>query len=110
MALMMSARQKCIQPSHCRNFRNKKREYPKGGKKNNDINEFQEGYQPKTILGKYENTDLLADSCNILKRWKNYFCQLLNLHGIHDVRQTEIHTADSLVLNLLVSRMKLLLI
>jgi hypothetical protein len=40
---------------------------------------------------------MLADSHNILNRWKNYFCQLLNIHGVNDVRQTEIHTADPLV-------------
>jgi hypothetical protein len=32
-----------------------------------------------------------------LNRWKNYFCQLLNVHGVNDVRQTEIHTAEPLV-------------
>jgi hypothetical protein len=29
--------------------------------------------------------------------WKNYFCQLLNVHGVNDVRQTKIHTAEPLV-------------
>jgi hypothetical protein len=29
--------------------------------------------------------------------WKNYFCQLLNVHGVNNVRQTEIHTAEPLV-------------
>jgi hypothetical protein len=32
-----------------------------------------------------------------LNRWKSYFCQLLNVHGIYDVRQKEIHTAEPLV-------------
>jgi hypothetical protein len=41
---------------------------------------------------KDENGDLLADSHNILNRWKNYFSQLLNVH-----RQIEIHTAEPLV-------------
>jgi hypothetical protein len=27
----------------------------------------------------------------------SYFCQLLNVHGVNDVRQTEIHTAEPLV-------------
>jgi hypothetical protein len=31
---------------------------------------------------------------------KCYFCQLLNVHGVNDVRQTEIHTAEPLVLEL----------
>jgi hypothetical protein len=46
---------------------------------------------------KDENGDLLADSHNILNRWKNYFSQLLNVHTVSDVRQLEIHTAESLV-------------
>jgi hypothetical protein len=46
------------------------------------INEFKKGYQPRTNMIKYENGDLLADSQSILNRWKNYFCQLLNLHGV----------------------------
>jgi hypothetical protein len=36
-------------------------------------------------------------SCNILKRWKNYFCQLLNVHDINDDRRIEIYTAELLV-------------
>jgi hypothetical protein len=34
-----------------------------------------------------ENGDLLAYSHHILNRWKKQFCQLLNAHGITDVRQ-----------------------
>jgi hypothetical protein len=48
---------------------------------------------------KDENGDPLADSHNILKRWKNYFSELLNIHRVSDVRQTEIHTAELLVPN-----------
>jgi hypothetical protein len=44
-----------------------------------------------------ENGDLLAHSHNILNRWKNYFSQLLNVHKVTDVRQTEINTAKCLV-------------
>lgn len=36
----------------------------------------------------------LAESHCILNRWTNYFCQLLNVHRVHDVRQTEIPAAD----------------
>jgi hypothetical protein len=35
----------------------------------------------ETYLVKDENGDLLADSHNILNSWKNYVCQLLNVHG-----------------------------
>ncbi|PNF20025.1 hypothetical protein B7P43_G05945 [Cryptotermes secundus] len=54
-------------------------------------------YQPSSNLVKDENGDLLADSHNILNRWMNYFSQLLNVHRVSDVRQTEIHTDESLV-------------
>jgi hypothetical protein len=46
---------------------------------------------------KYENSDLLADSYNILNRWKNYYYQLSNVHNVSDVRQIEVHMAESLV-------------
>jgi hypothetical protein len=32
----------------------------------------------------------------MLKRWKNYFCQLLSVHKVNDVRHTEVHTAELL--------------
>jgi hypothetical protein len=60
------------------------------------INEFKKGYQPRTNMVREENGDLFADSHSILNRWKNYFCQLLYVHGVNDVRQTEIHTAEPL--------------
>ena len=40
---------------------------------------------------------MFADSHSISARWRNYFSQLLNVHGVNDVRQTEIHTAEPLV-------------
>jgi hypothetical protein len=46
---------------------------------------------------KDENGDLLADSHNILNRWKNYFSLLLNVHNVSDVRQIEVHVAEPLV-------------
>jgi hypothetical protein len=64
---------------------------------NRGINEFQKGYQPRTNLAKDERGDLLADPHKILNRWKNYFCQLLNVQGAGGVRQTEIHTAEPFV-------------
>jgi hypothetical protein len=45
---------------------------------------------------KYENGDLLADSQNILIRWKKYFSQLLNVHNVSERRQIEVHTAEPL--------------
>jgi hypothetical protein len=40
---------------------------------------------------------MVTDSYSILARWKKHFSQLFNVHGINDVRQTEIHTAEPLV-------------
>jgi hypothetical protein len=60
------------------------------------INEFKKGYQPSTNLVKYEH-DLLADFHNILDRWKNSFCPILDAYGVNDVSQTERHTAEPLV-------------
>ena len=40
---------------------------------------------------------MVTGSYSILARWRDYFSQLLNVHGVHDVRQTETHTAGPLV-------------
>jgi len=50
---------------------------------------------------------LVADSHSILARWRNYFFQILNVHGVNDVWQTEIHTAEPLVPELSASEVKL---
>jgi len=36
-------------------------------------------------------------SHSIVARWKNYFSQLFNVHGVKDVRRAEIHTTEPLV-------------
>jgi hypothetical protein len=51
------------------------------------MNEFQKDYQHRTNLVKDERRDLLANPLKILNRWKNYFCQLLNLDGAGCVKQ-----------------------
>jgi hypothetical protein len=55
-------------------------------------NEFKRGCQPRTNVVKDEKGDLVADSNSILARWRNNFSQLLNIHGVNDVGQTEVHT------------------
>jgi hypothetical protein len=60
------------------------------------INEFKRGYQPRSNLMKDENGHLLADSHNILNRWKNY-SQPSNVHRVNNIRQLEVHTVESLV-------------
>jgi hypothetical protein len=32
-----------------------------------------------------------------LNKWKNFFNQVLNIHGVHDVRQMDIHMAEALI-------------
>jgi hypothetical protein len=100
-----------IRQEASRHFRNKKREYLKdkineleSNSRNKNIrdpyrgiNEFKKGYQPRTNLVKDERGDLLAKPHKILNRWKNYFCQLLNVNGADGVRQTERHTAEPFV-------------
>ena len=61
------------------------------------ISDFKKGYQPRTNIVNDEKGDLVIDSHSILARWKNHFSQLLNEHGVKDVRQIEIHTAEPLV-------------
>ena len=41
---------------------------------------------------------MIVDSHSILVRWRNHFSLLQNVHGVNDVRQTEIHTAEPLML------------
>jgi hypothetical protein len=92
-------------------FMNKEREYLKNrinelksNSKNKNIREFygtinecKECCHHRTNLIKDEMGDLLADPHKMLNRWKNYFCQLLNVHGAGVVRQTEMHTAEPFV-------------
>jgi hypothetical protein len=46
---------------------------------------------------KDEKGDLVADSHSILARWRNHFSQLLNVHGVNDIRQRALHTAEPLM-------------
>jgi hypothetical protein len=94
-----------------RYFRNKKGEYLKErinelathsknkniGDLYRGINEYKKGYQLRSNLVRDQNGDLLAESHNILNRWKNYISQLLNVCRVSDVRQIEIDSAEPLV-------------
>jgi len=79
-----------------RHFRNKKKAYVKvkieeleiNSKIKNirdlyrGINDFKKGYQPRTNIVKDDKGDLVADTHSILSRWRNYFSQILNVHGV----------------------------
>jgi hypothetical protein len=56
-----------------------------------------EGYQHKTTIIKDENGYLLADPQTVLNRRKNVFNQIINVHGVHNVTQMDVHTAEPLV-------------
>ena len=62
-----------------------------------DINDFKKGYQPRYNIVKDEIGDLVPDSHSTVVRWRNYFSQIFNVHGVKDVGQAEIHTAEPLV-------------
>jgi hypothetical protein len=79
---------KTVRLEASRYFRNEKREYLK-----DKINELATNSKNKNIRYLY----LLAASHTILNRWKNYFSQLLNVHNVSDVRQIEVHMAETLV-------------
>jgi hypothetical protein len=59
-----------------------------------DISNFKKSYHPKTNIVKDVKGDLFRNSYTILARWRNHFSQLLSVHGINYVKQTEIHTTE----------------
>jgi hypothetical protein len=62
-------------------------ELGEGGGLYRSIIEFKKGYQPRTSIVKDEKSDLVVDPHSILARWRNHFTQLLNVHGVNDIRQ-----------------------
>jgi hypothetical protein len=94
-----------------RQFRNKRREYLKDeindhetNSKNKNIrklfrgiNESERGYQPTRNLVNNENGDLVADSNEILNKWREHSSQLFNSHKINFVRQIQIHAVSLLL-------------
>ena len=54
-------------------------------------------YQPRINIVKDEKSYLVTSSHNILAKQGNQFSQLFNVHGVNDVRQEEIHTAEPLM-------------
>jgi hypothetical protein len=61
------------------------------------IKDSKKGYQPRTNILQDAKRDLVTDFHSILARWRKHFSQLLNVHGVSDVRETVIHTAEALV-------------
>jgi len=61
------------------------------------VTDCKKGYQPRNNIVKDDRGGLVPDFHSILARWRNYFSHILNVHGVNDVRQTEIYTAEPLV-------------
>jgi len=61
------------------------------------ISDFKKGYQPRTNIVQDDKGDVVTGSHSIFTRWRNCISQLFKVHGVSDVRQTEIHTAEPLV-------------
>jgi hypothetical protein len=57
------------------------------------INDFKKGYQPRTNVIKNEKGDLVTNCHNIWAIWRKHLFQLLNVHGVSDVRQREKHSS-----------------
>jgi len=58
-------------------------------------NDFNLEYQPRCNRLKDENVDIVADSHIIVVKWRNYFSQLFNVHGVKDVKQATLVTEPS---------------
>ena len=54
-------------------------------------------YQPRTNTVQNEKGDLVTNPHSTVARWRNHFSQLMNIHGVNDIRQTAICTAEPLV-------------
>jgi hypothetical protein len=94
-----------------RHFRKRMKEYQKAeineletNSKNKNIrdlyrsiNDVKKGYQPTNNAVKVEKVDLFADTHSSLASWRNHLFQLLNVHGVNDVKQTEVHAAETMV-------------
>ena len=91
-----------------RRFRNKKKEHLKAkieeletnSKIKNirdlyrSITDFRKGYQARANIVKDKKGDLVADCYSIVARWRNHFSQLLNVHGVNDIKHS-IHTQQN---------------
>jgi hypothetical protein len=94
---------KNVRHATTRYLRNEKSEYSKvkikalkTEGKNRNIgglykNEFKNRWKPTSNLVKFTTGNVNVD---VLNKWKNNICQLLNIHGVNEVRHNEIHTAE----------------
>jgi hypothetical protein len=50
--------------------------------------DFKMGYKPIAVILKDEKGGLVTESHSIWARWRNHFCQLLNVDGVKYVQQS----------------------
>ena len=60
-------------------------------------NEFKKGCQRQINVVKDDKGYLLLFLLSILNKWMNHFPQQLNIYGVNNFGQTEIHTAEKQV-------------
>ena len=60
------------------------------------ISDCKNGYRPRTNIVKIRRV-IVTNYHSILARWRKHFSQLLSVHGVNDVGQTKIHTAERMV-------------
>jgi hypothetical protein len=60
------------------------------------ISNCKNGYKPRTSIVKIRR-GIVTNYHSILTRWRNHFSQLLNVHGVNDVGQTELHATERMV-------------
>jgi len=61
------------------------------------INDLKNGYQPRSNIVTDKQGDLFTNSHTTWARRRNHFSQPLNVHGVNDIKQIEIHTTEPLV-------------
>jgi hypothetical protein len=61
------------------------------------IGDFKKGYQPRTNIVKDEKGDLVTDGNSFYLCIGTISHSCLNVHGVNDIWQTEIHTSEPLV-------------
>jgi hypothetical protein len=61
------------------------------------ISDFKKSYKPILNIIKYDKGDLFTDSHSTAARWSELCSQLLNVFGVNDIRQRDIHTPEPLV-------------
>jgi len=61
------------------------------------IHDFKKDYQSRIHIVEDEKDDLDPNSHSILAACRKHFSQLFHAHGVSEVRQTELRTAEPLV-------------